>query len=176
MTTTNSNPISVIDHDGYPQAVPVITSITIHEGDLVFWDGANYTARPLTEKLDVESGKGSLNSKGFMGVAVGENKPEVYGGDETLPSVPVIAKACIFVNTTATEKYKPFDFVTVGADAQTVTKTGATEANAVGVVILDPPASARAEQATPVPEEVTGAAGVKIRIQLLPKHIVGKSI
>lgn len=176
MTTTATNPVSVIDHDLYPQSVPVISNVTINEGDLVFWDGANYTARPVTEPADVESGKGSLHSKGFMGVALGSNKPEVYGGEEARPEIGVGARMCIYVYSTAAETYLPFDLVTVGADAQHVIKAGATEANAVGVVIIDPPATARPSEATPVPESITGGAEVRIRIQLLPKHLVGKSI
>lgn len=176
MTTTATNPVSVIDHDLYPQSVPVISTVTINEGDLVFWDGADYTARPLTEPADVESGKGSLHSKGFMGVALGSNKPEVFGNEEARPEIAVGARMCIYVYSTSGDTYLPFDLVTMHTDAQHVTKSGATEANAVGCVIIDPPATARAEEATPVPESIAGGAEVRIRIQLLPKHLVGKSI
>jgi hypothetical protein len=174
--TTGQNPISVIDHDTLPQSLPVLSNSTINEGDLVFWDSTNMCVRAVTDKLDIEPGKGSLHSAGLLGVAGGSTKPEVYGGDEALSNIPVYAKACVFLNTTAAEKYKHFAFVTVGADAQTVTTVGATEANAVGVVILDPPAAARAEQATPTPEEVEGGSGVRIRVLLIPKHIAAKNI
>lgn len=173
--TTSQNPISVIDHDTLPQSVVVTTAFTINEGDLVFWDGVNFTARPLLEASDVASG-GTHGSKGFMGAAGGANKVEAYGGDEPLPALPIYARATVFVNTTNAEKYKHFDFVTIGADAQTVTKSGANEANSVGVVILDPPATARPEQATPAPEEVEGGSGVRIRILILAKHVAAKNV
>jgi len=175
MTTTAQNPVSVIDHDQMPQSVVVTAQFTINEGDLVFWDGANFSARPLLEASDVASG-GTHNSKGFLGVALGNNKLEIYGGDEPMPMIPVGCKMCIFANTTAGDTYRHFDLVTIGADAQTVTKVGATEANAVGAIIIDPPAAARPEQATPVSESVAGGEGVRIRMTLLPKHIVARNI
>jgi hypothetical protein len=173
--TESQNPVSVIDHDNLPQSAVVTTQFTVNEGDLLFWDGSNFSARPLVEKTDVAPA-GTHNSTGFMGVALGANKPEVYGGDAALPQVPVGCRMCIFVNSTAGDTYRHFDLVTIGADAQTVTKVGATEANAVGAVIIDPPASARPEQATPVSESVEGGVGVRIRITLLPKHIVAKNV
>lgn len=176
MTTTAQNPVSVIDHDAMPQSVVVTTQFTINEGDLVFWDGSNFSARPVAESTDVPASGGTHNSKGLLGVALEGNKPEIYGGEEALPQIAVGCRMCIFVNSTSGDTYRHFDFVTIGADAQTVTKVGATEANAVGAVIIDPPALARAEQATPVSESVAGGTGVRIRITLLPKHIVAKSI
>lgn len=169
MTTNYENPVSVIDHDGLPQALPVISSLTIHEGDLVCWDGVNFSARAAIEPKDAETGKTAHGSEGLVGVAVGSNKPEVYGGEEALPSVPVLSKATVFLQTTAGQKYKPFEKVTIGADAQTITNSGVTANNLVGYIILDPPAAARAEQATPVPEELEGAAGVRVRVLLAPK-------
>lgn len=172
MTTTYENPVSVIDHDGLPQALPVITANTIKEGDLVHWDATNFTARACTEVKDVEVAGGTHGTKGLIGVAVGSNKPEIYGGEGALPSVPVISKATVFLQTTAGEKYKPFDAVKLGADAQTISNAGGpSAAQTVGYVILDPPAEARPEQATPVPEEVEGATGLRIRILLSPKFV-----
>jgi hypothetical protein len=173
--TTAQNPVSVIDHEYLPQSIVVTSNLSINEGDLVFWDGVNFTATALTKPGQVASG-GESNSKGLLGVAAGSNQPEVYGGDAALPQIPVLAKATCFFNTTAAEKYNHFDFVTVGADSQTILKSGATEANAVGVIILDPPAEARPSQATPVPEEVEGGTGVRVRVLLIPKHIAAKSI
>lgn len=172
MTTTYENPVSVIDHDGLPQAGVVISSITVHEGDLLAWDEVNFTFRPMLEPTDAEAGKSTghaaWKSGGCAGIAVGSNKPEVYGGEEALPSVPILSKATVFLLTTAAQKYKPFEAVKLGADAQTVSNSGVAAGTTIGYVILDPPATARAEQATPVPEEVEGAAGVRIRVLLKP--------
>jgi hypothetical protein len=109
-----------------------------------------------------------------MGVAVSANKAELYGEEPALSSVGVLSRACIWVNSTVGDIYKPYEYVTVGVDAQTVTKVGATAANAVGVVIVNPPAVARAEEATPKPEQIEG--GGRIRIQLLAKHIPGTAV
>ena len=176
MMTTAQNPVSVIDHDAYPQSVVVTTQFTVNEGDMLFWDAVNFSARPVIEPKDAETGKTAHNSEGLMGVALGSNKPEVYGGDEAIPQVPILARATVFFNSTAGQKYKPFEAVTIGADAQTITNAGVTANNRVGFIIIDPPAVARAEQATPVPEEVEGAAGVRVRVLLEVKHAPGKII
>jgi hypothetical protein len=84
----------------------------------------------------------------------------------------VLAKGCVYLNSTNGETYNHFDAVTIGADSQTVTKSGATSGNRVGFVIIDPPSVARALQATPTPETIVGAAGVRMRVQLEPKHPV----
>jgi hypothetical protein len=166
--TTAQNPISVIDHETYPQSVVVTSNLTINEGDLVYWDNVNYTATPLSSNTQVATY--------FMGVAGGSNQLIVFGNDPPIPAIPVYAKATIFVGTTSGDTYNHYDLVTIGADAQTVTKSGANSANAVGAVIIDPPAAARALQATPTPETIAGGTGVRIRIVLLPKHFVGAAL
>lgn len=166
--TTAQNPVSVVEPNQYPQWVPVTSDLTINEGDLVYWDGTNFSATPLTANTDVASK--------FMGVALGSSQSLVYPGDNPYPGVPVLAKATVFLNTTAGETYNPFDDVTVGADSQTITKTGATTGNRVGFVVIDPPSSARPHQATPVPESVAGGAGVRVRVVLEPKHKVGAAL
>lgn len=172
MTSNYENPVSIIDHDGLPQAGVVISSVTIHEGDLVVWDETNFTFRPMLEPTDAEAGKNTghagWKSAGFAGIAVGSNKPEIYGGEEALPSVPILSKATVFLLSTNAQKYKPFEAVKLGADSQTVSNSGVAAGTTIGYVILDPPAAARAEQATPVPEEFEGATGVRIRVLLKP--------
>lgn len=167
--TTDNNPVSVLETHIYPQSLVVTSDKVIHEGDFVFWDGTNFTLVPLTLATQVAVG-GANNSQGFAGVALGNNNPAVYGGDPALSGIPVLCRGCVFMNTTNAETYNHFDDVTVGADSQTIIKSGATSANRVGFVIIDPPASPRPNQATPVPETVAGAAGVRIRILLEPKH------
>jgi hypothetical protein len=158
--TTAQEPISVLETHEYPQAVPVTTDQIINEGDLVFWDGTHFTATPLTLATQVASG-GANGSLGFMGVALGSAPAQIYGGDPAEPSIPVLAKGLRVPQQHRGETYNHFDAVTIGADAQTVTKSGATSANRVGFVIIDPPSVARALQATPTPETIVGAAGVR---------------
>lgn len=175
--TTATNPVSVLEPHQYPQSPPVTSNLVINEGDLVYWDGTNFTLTPLTLATQVAVG-GANNSQGFMGVALGSSQPNLYGGDPALPGLPVLGHGCVFLNSTNAETYNHFDLVTVGADAQTIVKSGATSANSVGVVIIDPPAlgSPRANQATPTPETVVGAAGVRVRVQLTPKHVVALNL
>jgi hypothetical protein len=173
--TTAQNSLSLLDHFKYPQQLPVNTDQTINQGDLVFWDGTNFTVVPLTLATQVASG-GASSSLGFCGVA-GESAPaQIYGGDPAEPSIGVYARGTHYFNTTAAETYNHFDDVTVGADSQTITKSGATSGNRIGFVIIDPPAVARAHQATPTPETVLGAAGVRIRVVLEPKHKVALAL
>jgi hypothetical protein len=162
MPTQAQNPVSVLETNQLPQSVVVTTNLTINEGDLVYWDATNSTLTPLTVNTQVATN--------FMGVALGSNNPQVYGNDPALAAIPVLVRGCVFMNSTAAETYNLWDDVTVGADSQTIVKSGATTANRVGFVIVDPPAIPRPLQATPVPETVVGAAGVRVRIQLEPKH------
>jgi hypothetical protein len=173
--TTPTNNVSVLEKNYLPQSPVVISSVTINEGDLVFWDGTNFTLQPLTLATQVAVG-GANNSQGFMGAAAGSNNPAVYGGDPTLPCIPVLAKGCVYLLTTNGETYNHYDAVTVGADSQTIIKAGATSGNRVGFVIIDPPATSRPSQATPTPETVAGAAGVRVRVQLEPKHPVALAL
>jgi hypothetical protein len=179
-TSAYTNPVSIIDHDELGQSVVVTTEFTINEGDLVFWDAVNFTARPCIEPKDVETGKTAHNSEGLIGCAVGGNKPEVYGGGETLEppmaQVPVLCKAIVFLQATNGQTYKPYEKVTLGADAQTISNAGVTANNLVGYVIVDPPAVPRPGQATPVPEEIVGTTGLRIRVLLAPKFAPAAAI
>jgi hypothetical protein len=166
--TASQNPVSVLEAFEYPQSLPVTTNITINEGDLVFWDGTNYTVTPLTANTDVAAK--------FLGAALGQSPSAVYGGDPAPSCVGVLGKGCIYVYGTNGETYNHFDDVTIGADSQTVVKSGATSGNRVGFVIIDPPQVARALQATPVPETIVAVTGTRIRIQLEPKFKVGVAL
>jgi hypothetical protein len=168
MATTAQNPVSVLETNRMPQSIVVTSNLTINEGDLVYWDSTNFTATALSSNGQVAAN--------FLGVALGSNNPQVYGNDPALVAIPVLVRGCIYVNSTAAETYNHFDDVTVGADAQTVVKSGATSGNRVGFVIIDPPAAPRPFQATPAPETVVGAAGVRLRIQLEPKHKVALAV
>ena len=142
--------------------LPVTTNLTVNAGDLVYWDGTNYTVTPLTASSQVASN--------FLGIALQANANLIYPGDANQVGVLVLVRGTVWLSTTAAETYNPFDDVTVGADSQTIVKSGANSGNRVGFVVIDPPSTPRPNQATPVPESVTGAAGVKIRVCLEPKH------
>src|SRR5579871_415361 len=60
--------------------LPVTTNLTVNAGDLVYWDGTNYTVTPLTAANQVAVG-GSGNSQGFLGIALQANANLIYPGD-----------------------------------------------------------------------------------------------
>lgn len=162
MATTAQNNVDALNRNQSRVRLPVTTNLTVNAGDLVYWDGTNYTVTPLTSAGSVASN--------YLGIALQSNAGLIYPGDADAVGVLVLVRGHVWMNTTAAETYNPFDDVTVGADSQTIVKSGATSTNRVGVVVIDPPATPRPNQATPVPETVTGAAGVRIRVCLEPKH------
>lgn len=160
--TTPQNPDSVDQGQYYPKGVVVTTNLAINQGDAVYWDATNSTATPVTNKSQ-------LTANLFMGVSEDTTPINVYGV-ENLASIRIRRYGAVHFYTTAGETYNHFDKVTIGADAQTIVKSGATGTNEIGFVIIDPPATPRPNQATPVPETILGAAGVRVRVWLLPTH------
>lgn len=162
MATTAQNNVDALDRNQSRVRLPVTTNLTVNAGDLVYWDGTNYTVTPLTSNSQV--------SGNFLGISLQSNANLIYPGDADQVGVLVLVRGCVWLNTTNGETYNPFDDVTVGADSQTIVKSGASSSNRVGFVVIDPPSTPRPNQATPVPESVSGAAGVRIRVCLEPKH------
>lgn len=145
----------------FPKNLPVTTDQSINQGDLVYWDAANGTLKALTSS-------GNVANK-FCGVSNDTTPINIYG-EEKLASLGVTRKGAVSLQTTAGEFYADFQEVTVGADAQTITLVGPTEANRVGFVVTDPPLNPQgAASGTPVGEKLTGAAGVRARVWLEPK-------
>lgn len=142
-------------------AMPVTSDQVINQGDLVFWDQTNYTLKPVTVNTQVNNQ--------LVGVCDTGTPVKVYNETGAQRGIVARRRGLFRFLTAAGQTYRPGDSVTVGADAQTVTPAGATTANRVGVVILDPPLVPRPNQATPVPESVTGAVGVEVTVMLLPQ-------
>jgi hypothetical protein len=159
--TTAQNNVSV-EPRYLPQQLPVTTDVTINQGDLVFWDGTNFTLQPLTANTDV--------ANKFLGMADSSTPALIYGGDPRPRRSRVLGKGCVYVYATNGETYNHFDAVTIGADSQTVTKSGATSGNRVGFVIIDPPASPAPPGDAGAGDRSSAPTGVRIRIQLEPKH------
>ena len=160
--TVSQNHENVRDRTQSAIRLPVTTNLTVNAGDLVHWDGTNYTVTPLTSNGQV--------ANNFLGIALQANANLIYPGDANQVGVLVLVRGCVWLYTTAAETYDPFDDVTVGADSQTIVKSGASSTNRVGFVVLDPPSTPRPNQTTIVPETFTGVAGLKIRVCLEPKH------
>jgi hypothetical protein len=168
--TTAQNNVDRTNRNQTSRQVVVTTNLTINAGDLCYWDSTNYTLTPLSASSQVQTW--------FFGMAIQSNAGLIYPGDADQPGVLVLVRGTAFVNSTPGETYSHFQPVTIGVDAQTVTKAGVTVANTLGWVWVDPPAigSPRASLATPVPETAGGAAGVRIPIQLNPQFVVAAAI
>jgi hypothetical protein len=165
MTTTPQNLDLVASGNRFPKSLPVTTDQKINQGDLVYWDSVNGTLKSLDTSAHAEAGAG----KGFCGIAEGTTPINIYG-EEFVAALNVTRFGAVSLKTTPGEFYGDFQEVTVGADAQTITLVGATEANRVGFVVSDPPTVAKgAAGSTPVGEKLTGAAGVYARVWLEPK-------
>lgn len=109
--------------------VPVDADAVIYQGDAIVWDVANKRAA-----VGVAASAGT-----FMGMSETTNPIETSGSTRFLSDlkknrINVIQEGLVeFIGTNAETLY-PFDQVTIGANAQTVVKSGATDANMIGVV------------------------------------------
>lgn len=163
--TVSQNVESRRDRNQTAVQLPVTTNLTVNAGDLVYWDATNYTVTPIT-------GESQLSGSNFLGCALQANDAPIYPNDLDHWGVLVLVRGAIWVNTTSGDTLNWFDSVTIGADSQTVTKSGVTTNNTVGYVLpVDGPLnSPRPQQATPAPETVSGGSGVRVLVQLAPNH------
>lgn len=166
--TTSQNTVLASPTVYYPRALVVSSDQTINQGDMVRWDSVNYTLKALTDPTQVAYILGG--NYGFAGIAGGQANPNVYPApaagtpSENLPGIVVHRSGSHKVKSTTGEgTYFPFEPVTVGADAQTISRSGVTAANRVGFVIVPPPVSARgAAGATPAPETIAAGQAVEL--------------
>lgn len=163
--TASQNVESRRDRNQTAVQLPVTTNLTVNAGDLCYWDGTNYTVTPITNESQ-------LSGSNYLGAALQANANVIYPGDPDKWGLLVLLRGAIWVNTTAGDTYNWFDSVTIGADAQTVTKVGQTTNNTVGYILpveqyLTTP---RANQATPTPETFAGGSGLRVLMQLVPNH------
>lgn len=126
MSSPNYSYLSIVG----PWPLKITTSDTINPGDMLFWDAATKTNRPLTDPT-----KGDL----FSGVSLGEYPPSSNLGNGVLvpdPNVPATFGDEVHkFFATAGETLTMGDGVYVGADSQTVVKAapgGTTVADIIG--------------------------------------------
>lgn len=106
--------------------VPIDPTETIYAGDMMVWDAGNARATKAT----------AASAGTFMGVSDHANPVPTSGiltQNQQLSITNIVQSG--LVEMEAGEELancKPFEIVTVGADAQTVVKTGATNNNKVG--------------------------------------------
>jgi hypothetical protein len=168
MATTASNNIHFLEGQTAVQR-PVTTNLTVNQGDLVYWDGTNYTFTPVTNKSQIAASP-YAGSGVFLGVALQSNADIIYPNDPDQFGVLVGWGYFWFTSTTG-DTYGWDTGVTVGATSQTVTSTGATATigssyNLVGYAVpVLSGGTARPSQATPAPETVAGPTRLLVRVK-----------
>src|ERR1700722_10885556 len=103
--TTAQNNVDALDRNQSRVQLPVTTNLTVNNGDLVYWDGTNYTVTPVTAT-------GNLNGSNFLGVALQANANLIYPGDPDQWGVLVLVRGVVWLTTTAGDTYNWFDPVT----------------------------------------------------------------
>jgi hypothetical protein len=163
---TIPNNLNLVSPDPkFPKSLPITTDQAVNQGDMVWFDKVNGTVKPLTNPNQVAIGAAG----GFCGISNDTTPINVYG-TENLAAVGITRKGVVSLKTTPGEFYSEFQEVTVGADSQTITLVGVTEANRIGFVVTDPPLKPNpAAGSTPVGETLKGAEGVSARVWLEPK-------
>lgn len=113
--------------------VPINSSETIYQGDLLVWStGSKYATKPTATS-------GWVDAATFVGMAEGSNPVETAGSTRFLSDIAsarmnVLQMGLVEVIIGEAVTLYPFDKLTLGADAQTVLKTGADANNMVGIV------------------------------------------
>lgn len=176
MATTAQNLVDGLNRNQTRVQLPVTTNLTVNEGDLVYWDPTNYTCTPATKAAVTTSA-----ATPFLGQALQSNAQNIYPSDPDKVGVLILVRGVVWLNTTAAETYGWFTAVTVGADAQTITTSGAVSTvgstyNTIGYTLPPVATAPRPNQATPAPETLTGAAGVKVQVVLVPQHVAAAAI
>lgn len=151
MTTTQQNNVVKEDAPATPYPIKSDGTADINGGDLVYFD----TTAKVVKSLD----DATTHCATFAGLAKNGSLISPYGTKEYFPNIPVLQKGIVNLFTTVGESYSEGDALYFGADAQTVTKTDPGAGVIIGYAKL------RAGITT-----LTGAAGVKIDMQLAPKH------
>lgn len=178
--TTPQNNVDALDRNQSRVQLPVTTNLTVNAGDLLYWDGVNFTATPVTNKSQIAASP--FGGAGvFLGMALQSNANLIYPGDADQVGVEVLCRGVAWFNTTNGDTYGWFTPVTAGADAQTITSTGAVATigatyNLVGVTLPPVASSPRPQQATPVPETIAGGSGVRVQVALIPTHIYAAAV
>jgi hypothetical protein len=178
--TTAQNSVDALNRNQSRVPLPVTTNLTVNEGDLLYWDSVNFTATPVTAKSQIAANP--FGGTGvFLGMALQSNAQLLYPGDSDQVGVEVLCRGVAWFNTTSGDTYGWFTPVSVGADAQTITSTGAVATvgstyNLVGVTLPPVATSPRPNQATPAPETLAGGSGVRVQVALIPTHIYAAAV
>lgn len=110
--------------------IPIDPTETVFQGDAMAWNDATKLATKLTA---------AASGAQFMGLSETTNPMETAGStrfltDPTEPRINVITEGLVELVAGEAMTAYPRDLVTLGADSQTVVKTGANSTNALGYI------------------------------------------
>lgn len=154
-----------------PIDIPVdltVSSGAINSGELVY-----LTANGKIASLNT-TGTSNANAANCVGVALGKYPVDytagvsgspVPPGDSNVPMISVAEDGDHLFNTTASDSYKPYDTVYLGADGRTISKTAT--GSAIGYVSPDQRQSSTSV-AQPILTPITGGSGVQIYVRITP--------
>jgi hypothetical protein len=174
MSQSNSN-VDALNRNQIRVQVPVTSNLTVNQGDLVFWDGENFTVTPVTAASQVTTSNATTKGSGpFIGVALQSNNAPIEPGDPPQVGIMVLVRGTVWMYQTTGDVYGWFTPVTGTSDPQTITSTGAVATpgasfNQIGLTVPNQAVSPRALQATPAPERITGVAGQRVQVLIVPQ-------
>jgi len=113
--------------------VPVNLATTFNSGDLMIWQPGYCTVRPATAS-DAGSASSAAN---FVGVSNDTNPIANLGQNLPVARIAIITRGLVQMNVGDLATYFPGDLVTFGNDPQTVTKSGASSGNYIGIVAAE---------------------------------------
>lgn len=167
--TTPQNNVDRIDRNYTPRLITVTTDQTINAGDLVLWDTTSSGGKAKNTLIPA-GGSVAVGAANFVGMSTQSNAQQIYPNDADQPGVEVLVRGVVWLTLkTGDVAYMGTPlYCATSTDAQTVQVSAS--GTLVGYAVVDPPAvgSPRANPATPAPESVTGASGVRIAMILAP--------
>ena len=133
---------------GYAWAIDKTGSFDINAGDLVWFDTAAHTLKPL----DTDAHAAFL-----VGWAYDSSFINLYGTKKYDDAIVGVAQGAGRFKTTSGDTYHDGDACWLGADAQTITNTQGGNSHQIGVIYL------------PFGNTVTGGAGTLVEMIVLPQ-------
>ncbi len=141
--------------------VPINPATSFNSGDMMKWDAVNHVATPT-----VAGDAGSATAAGnFIGVSNDTNPITSLKQNLSPPRIAIVTRALVQFIIGDSANYFPGDLVTIGTDPQTVTKSNASAANAIGAVAAENSFSVVAG----VTQPIVGVPGLPILVYLKPQ-------
>ena len=110
--------------------VPIDVVDSFNQGDLMKWDSTNHVVHPVVAG---DEGSAAVAAT-VVGVAHDTQPITSLKQDLDPPRINIVTRGLVEFTAQDAATYFPGDLVTLGDGAQTIKKTGASAANAIGVV------------------------------------------